>query len=255
MMNDQYWINHFHANRLNRPEPDWDAPFIMPEEKRRLLALSLAEYQLGDGGGECRLVARDAEQYRGSAEDARTVVDLWFAEEREHSRLLARAVERVGGTFVSSTFGFELFYAIRRRLGVQFEMLVLLIVEIVSTGYYRVIRRHVGDAAIADMCKLILRDEARHIDFHRDRLAARYPRGVGRLWTWQFRLLGEACARFLWHGHGRALRALGGTRSELFAHVRNGSASFLAELAQRRRGVATFTPAPTRPIVQPQAVS
>jgi len=233
-MNYEHWIQHFHANRLDRPEPDWEAPFSMPEEKRRLLALSLAEYQLGDGGGECCLVAADAESYRGSAEDARQVVDLWFAEEHEHSRLLGRAVERVGGTFVTTTFGFELFYAIRRRLGVQFEMLVLLVVEIVSTGYYRVIRRHVGDKPIADMCKLILRDEARHIDFHRDRLAFRHPGGVGRLWKWQMHLLTEACGWFLWQGHGRALGTLGGTRQELFGHIRSGVVNFLAELAQCR---------------------
>src|SRR6185295_1956486 len=103
----------------------------------------------------------------------------WFTEEKEHSRLLASAVERVGGEFVTETFAFKLFYAIRRRFGVQFEMLVLLVVEIVSTGYYRVIQKHVGDKPIADMCKLILRDEARHIDFHRDRLATRFPNGFG----------------------------------------------------------------------------
>lgn len=231
-MNYSSWIAHFEANRLDRPEPDWNAPFAMPEARRRLLAKSLSEYQLGDGGGECRLVAADAETFRATADEVRQIVDLWFAEEREHSRLLAGAVRRVGGEFVTTTPAFELFYCIRRRFGVQFEMLLLLIVEIVSTGYYRVIRRHVGDEPIAAMCKLILRDEARHIDFHRDRLAARYPRGAGAPWALRFRLLGEACAWFLWLGHGRALRTLGGTRAELFHHVRAGLASFLSELAQ-----------------------
>ncbi len=231
-MNYQYWLAHFRVNKLNRPEPDWNAPFAMPEPRRRLLAKSIAEYQLGDGGGECRLVARDAESFRGAAEDARVVVDLWFAEEREHSRLLARAVERIGGEFITDTFAFRMFYACRRALGVQFELLVLLIVEIVSTGYYRVIRRHVGDAPIADMCKLILRDEARHIDFHRDRLAAHFPRGIGAARAAQLRLLATACSWFLWLGHGRALRAIGGSRTELFHHVRSGVANFLSELAQ-----------------------
>jgi hypothetical protein len=241
-MNYKHWIAHFETNRLNRPEPEWDAPFTMPEKKRRLLARSLSEYQLGDGGGECRLVAADAESFRGSAEDVRDVVDLWFAEEREHSRLLAGAVRRVGGAFVTTTPAFELFYAIRRRLGVQFEMLVLLIVEIVSTAYYRVIRRHVDDEPIAQMCKLILRDEARHIDFHRDRLAARYPCGVGGWRALHFRLLGHACAWFLWLGHGRALRALGGTRAELFHHVRGGLANFLSELASLTTRVSAEEP-------------
>jgi hypothetical protein len=233
-MNYQHWIQHFQANRLDRPEPDWSKPFVMAEDRRWLLARSLSEYQLGDGGGECRLVAQDAEALRASAEEVRMVTDLWFAEEREHSRLLACAVQRVGGEFVTSTFGFELFYAIRRRLGVQFEMLVLLVVEIVSTGYYRVIRRHVGDEPLADMCRLILRDEARHIDFHRDRLTARHPAGVTIRWTVRFRLLAEACAWFLWMGHGDCLRVLGGTRAELFSHVRRGVAGFLSELEQLR---------------------
>ena len=114
-------------------------------------------------------------------------------------------------------------------------------VEIVSTGYYRVLRRHVGDEPIAAMCRLILRDEARHIDFHRDRLAARQPRGAGTLWTWQFHLLGRACAWFLWLGHGRCLRALSGTRAELFAHVASGQRNFLAELAERARPRAALT--------------
>ena len=240
-MNYQTWLTHFRANREDRPEPEWSAPFSITGEKLHLLRKSLAEYQLGDGGGECCLVAGDAETYRGASEEARAVVDAWFAEEREHSRLLARAVERVGGEFITSTPAFRLFYAIRRMLGVQFEMLVLLIVEIVSTGYYRVLRRHVGDEPIAAMCRLILRDEARHIDFHRDRLAARQPRGAGTLWTWQFHLLGRACAWFLWLGHGRCLRALGGTRAELFAHVASGQRNFLAELAERKQPRVALT--------------
>jgi hypothetical protein len=230
-MNYQNWIAHFRANRLNRPEPDWHAPFHITEGKRSALAKSLAEYQLGDGGGECRLIARDAESFRGSTEDAKTVVDLWFKEEREHSRLLTHAVERVRGEFVTSTFAFRAFNACRRLLGVQFELQVLLLVEIVSTGYYRIVRKYCGDRPIADMCKLILRDEARHIDFHRDRLAAHHPRGVSLLWRMQFRALGYACAAFLWLGHGRFLRVLGATHTELFRHVRGGLENFLDELS------------------------
>src|SRR5262249_18527866 len=107
-MNYQRWIAHFRANKLHRPEPDWAGPFTMPEEKRRLLAKSIAEYQLGDGGGECRLIARDAESFRGLSDEARQVVDFWFGEEWEHSRLLACAVRRIGAEFITDTFAFRL---------------------------------------------------------------------------------------------------------------------------------------------------
>ena len=231
-MNYARWIAHFEANRLNRPEPDWSALLSMPEKKRLLLAASLAEYQLGDGGGPCQLIARDAERFLGTSEDARRVVELWFAEEKEHSRLLAGAVRRVRGEFVQSTFAFTLFCQVRRWMGVQFELMVLLLVEIVSTGYYRLIRHHVGDKPIAAMCRLILRDEARHVEFHRDRLSARYPNGVSWFWRTRFRALGYACVAFVWLGHGRCLRALGGSRAELFGHVTRGIERFLRALPQ-----------------------
>ena len=45
---------------------------------------------------------------------------------------------------------------------------------------YRLLRRHCGDVALIQMCALILRDEAGHIRFHRDRLAgARLPGRAG----------------------------------------------------------------------------
>lgn len=238
-MNYENWIRHFDRNRHDRLEPDWAAACTLSEDQRRALAWSLAEYQLGDGGGPCRLIARDAETFRGAAAGAARVVDLWFAEEREHSRLLLGAVRRLRGTIVQETLAFRLFCAVRRSLGVQFEMLVLLIVEIVSTGYYRVIRRHAGDAPIAAMCRLIMRDEAGHIAFHRDRLAARHPQGIGKLWALWFQALGFACAGFLWWSHGQSFRALGVARGELFGHVRSGLRLFL-------RRLNTKTPAGSR---------
>lgn len=243
-MNYAHWIAHFRTNRLNRPEPAWDSPFTLPENRRQALARSLAEYQLGDGGGPCRLIAHDAEKYRARAAEIREVVDLWFDEERGHSRLLSGAVRRLRGEFVTTTFAFRLFNACRRACGVQFEMLVLLIVEIVSTGYYRVIRRHCGDVPIEAMCRLILRDEAGHILFHRDRLAARHPRGVDRFWKLRFYLLGLSCTAFLWMGHGRWLRETGITREELFRYVRADMRLFLRRLDRRTVDFAAGTPSP-----------
>jgi hypothetical protein len=237
-MNTSTWIAHFERNRKNRPVPDWGAPFYLPEEVRRPLARSLAEYQLGDGGGDCRLVAGDAEAFRGSEADMDRLVDLWFAEEAEHSRLLSHAVRRVGGTFITDAPAMRLFYAIRRNLGVQFELTVLLIVEIVSTSYYRAIRRHVADKPLADMCRLIIRDESGHIAFHRARIAARHPQGPQPAWTLRFYVLGLACATFLWAGkNGAALRALGTTRAEFFRSV-------FAGLRRFKESIARPAPAP-----------
>lgn len=242
-MNLQKWIHHFGtANRLNRTEPDWAAPFHLPEKKRAALAATLAEYQLGDGGGPCRLIAHDAEALKATSEEVREVVDLWFKEEAEHSRLLGGAVRRLNGVFITDSFAFRWFNRCRRLLGAQFEMLVLLIVEIVSTAYYHVICRHCDDRPIAHMCLLILRDEAGHVSFHKDRLASLHPNGVSPAWAAGFHLLGWACTLFLWMGHGRWLRDIGVNRSEMFGLVRRGLNRFLKRLKPATSGVGSLKP-------------
>lgn len=237
-MNYAHWIRHFEVNRNHRPEPDWAAPLDIPEAKRAALAKSLAEYQLGDGGGECRLIGFDAANARSVHPDAAQVIDSWFREEVEHSRLLGCGLRRIGGVFLKTTFGFRWFNRIRCWFGAQFEMLVLLVVEIVSTGYYRLIQRHCDDAPIAAMCALILRDEAGHIVFHRDRLAAKnadWSRGWRAL---ILRALGVGCMSFLWLSHGRWLSAIDGTLGELSGEIRAEMAAFLQSLRDRRKSTS-----------------
>jgi hypothetical protein len=115
---------------------------------------------------------------------------------------------------------------------------VLLLTEIVSTGYYRLLHRHGGDPALRAMCRLILRDEAGHVAFHRDRLArtrARYDLA----WEFRFRSLGLAAGTMLWVNHAPALRALGATRAEFFHEIMREMSLFLRRLrrdnAQARR--------------------
>lgn len=227
------WIRHFEINRQNRQEPDWDLPLHMDEKKRRALAWSLAEYQLGDGGGPCCLIARDASAYRARSANTQEVTDMWFREEAEHSRLLSGAVRRLSGTFVTDTFAFRQFQRVRRFMDSQFEMLVLLQVEIISTVYYRVIRKHCGDKPIAAMCALILRDETGHVSYHRDRLCQDHPQGWNALQRAWFCFLGYACAAVLWLGHGRALRTIGMRNGNFFAQVHRGLRGFVRSVMRR----------------------
>src|SRR6185503_6174421 len=103
------WTQHFRANHANRPEPQWDLPIHFDQTVVRKLLPSLVQFQLGDGGGPPSLIARDAEKYRNSSEDTCLLTDLWFKEEREHSRLLGQAVQRFGGKSIKSHWSFSAF--------------------------------------------------------------------------------------------------------------------------------------------------
>ena len=250
-MNHAKWITHFKRNRCDRPEPDWSAPVTVRPEVLAALLPSLEQFRLGDGGGPASLIAHDAERFRSSSDEMRAIVDFWFAEEDEHARLLGCAVHRFGGRRITSHWSFTAFCLCRRMLGVAFELQVLLLTELVSTAYYRVLRRHSPDAPLADMCGLILRDEACHVAFHRDRLAARgcSPLGLsGALWQAQFWLCGEAAAIVLWTSHGPSLRAIGGSRAEYFQQARWELRRFILSLCQ----VVAPAIRPPGPIYQPR---
>jgi len=213
------WLAHFQANREHRPEPAWDAPVVLAADAVRPLVRSLEQFQLGDGGGPACLIAWDAERFRSGSEGMRALVDLWFAEEREHARLLAAAVARFGGRCIRGHWSFTVFCLARKRFGVRFELTVLLLTEIVSTVYYRLLRRHGKDPALRSMCRLILRDEVGHVAFHRDRLARGGRAAYGMLWEIRFRTLGLAAASMLWLNHAAGLRALGASGTEFYRGV------------------------------------
>jgi hypothetical protein len=108
------WVGHFQANHENRPEPDWSAPITLPPEVITPLLRSLEQFQLGDGGGPAYLIARNREQFLAQDDATRQLVDLWFAEEREHARLLGAAVARFGGTCITKHWSFTAFCATRK---------------------------------------------------------------------------------------------------------------------------------------------
>src|SRR5438132_7489252 len=159
------WIRHFLANRRNRPEPEWELPLRLSPDLIRTLRPSIEQFQLGDGGGPASLIAHDAQKYRNSSEVTRRIVDFWFEEEREHSRLLGQAVKRLEGKRIESHWSFTAFCACRRIIGVRAELQILLLTELVSTAYSTVLRPHVDDMPIMQLCSPILTVVPAHVTF------------------------------------------------------------------------------------------
>lgn len=230
MKHVQKWLRHFEQNGRNRTEPDWEAPLNLSGRPLALLRRSIQQFQLGDGGGPAYLIAWDRRGYLADP-DVKRLVDLWFKEEREHSRLLGGMLQRLGGQPITGHWSFSLFCGVRRLLGVQFELCALLCTEIVSHVYYKMLRRHGSDTALQQMCRLIIRDEAGHIAFHRSRLSqAAEGHSYGALWATIFRLRALAAGSVLWMNHRGAVRALGGTDAEFYRWIWRDVSAFIRGL-------------------------
>lgn len=230
-MNYQKWVRHFEKSGTNRREPDWQAPLALPAAAMEKVTRSIQQFQLGDGGGPAYLIAWNRDQYLSDPAMKR-VIDLWFKEEREHSRLLGDMLKRLGAEEIKSHWSFSLFCGVRRFFGVHFELQALLGTEIVSNVYYKMLRRHGNDAALKGMCDLIIRDETGHIAFHRARLADEAGGGAsyGALWAGMFRMRSLMAGTVLWLNHRGALRALGGTDAEFYRAILRDTGIFIRQL-------------------------
>jgi len=234
-MNLPRWLNHFKNNQRDRLEPKWSSESRLTKYQIQKLLPSLAQFELGDGGGSCYLTAWNREKFL-SQPHARELVDLWFQEEAEHSRLLGDAVKRFKGQKIESHWSFSIFCLVRKVLGVSFELRTLILTEIVSNVYYQMMLKHGGskDEAISQMCKLIIRDETGHIAFHKDRMA-RSAKKFGMIWAGIFNLMGLAAGTMLWINHGKAIRALGGSNSEFYQEIWHAMDHFILTLRKHSR--------------------
>jgi hypothetical protein len=253
-----YWLEHFQRNKEGRAEPDWSTPIKLSPPVAAALVRSLEQFELGDGGGPASLIAWNSEKFRSSTEECRQLVDLWFKEEKEHSRLLGKAVARLGGKKIEGHWSFSAFCLCRRFFGVRFELTVLLLTEIVSTAYYRIMRRHADDEPIRAMCSLILRDEAGHVAFHRARLArAGREEGAeyGVLWEMRFRLLGYAAGTMLWINHAPGLKPLGAQTSEFYSEITLELTRFIRKLRNEAtiKKAKPFLPEIPEPLFPPSS--
>lgn len=227
-MNPQQWVNYYQNNRINRPEPKWNLPSPLDAGRQRVLARSLSHFQLGETG-EGRFLLACAPDDAAYHEALR----LFIAEENEHARLLERLVVRFGGRTIQRHWTHALFHMVRHAIGFKFEIQLLVIAELVGTAYYRLLYARARDPVLEDVCALILKDEAQHVDFHADWLGQFQSRllPLERAgWSAQFQTLFAAAAQVAWLDHRAALSAAGANRREFFGEARRECIRFLRQL-------------------------
>lgn len=231
-MNSLHWHRYFENNRQARPEPQWHLPCPLEAATCRTLARSLSHFQLGESG-EGSFLLKQARAQAPEDEVYAQALELFIAEEKEHARLLELLVRRFGGQIVRRHWTHLLFRQARRAFGLNFEIQVLVIAELVGTAYYRLLHLRTRDPVLEEICAVILRDEAQHIAFHVDWLAHRHANWLPaerELWSWQFQILFAAAAQVAWMDHRAALEITGGNRREFFREARGECIAFLRAL-------------------------
>jgi len=226
-MDAKRWVQAFEVNLQNRPEPEWAAACALSDEARVELGKSLSHFQLGESGGGSFLL-------RGANARAAAIADpaypralqMFIDEENEHARLLSKLCERYRVPLTQEHWTHFFFHHIRQVAGIDFELIVLVTAELIGNAYYETLVAHVTDVPLQQAARLILRDEAMHVEFHLDRLADAIGRRgrIGRqAFASSLTVLFEAALIAMWFDHRRGVTAAGATRSNSSRARANGA--------------------------------
>jgi hypothetical protein len=228
-MNSSDWLAYFRQNQHDRRGIAWHEGIPLDPRVRAPLARSLARFQLGESSDGARLKARARRLAQKTGDPAYAdAIDLFIAEEQEHSRLLANVLHQLNAPLLRGHWTDSLFRRCRHLLGFYEEISVLLMAEIIALKYYGAIREGCRAPVLKIVCEQILADEKFHVRFHCERFHETITRRVWPVralwWLVLSALFGAASAVVAWD-HRQAFRALGGSASEF---LRDSWANFRA---------------------------
>jgi hypothetical protein len=174
------WIEHFERNGTRQAQHPWDIGAKLTDADRISVIDSIKQFQLGESGEGRHLkkCARIHAQRAGDLEYPRAI-DLFVAEEQRHSGLLGRYLHLAGEELLINSKVDGIFRWLRHLMGLELSLIVLSTAEVVATVYYRALRDATDCELLRSICRQILRDEAGHLAFHRDRfLTLRWKRSL-----------------------------------------------------------------------------
>ena len=209
------WLNHFEYH-AEQPRGAARGPMsaLRPEE-RRLIAGSIAAFQLGeqsDGSGLLRAAYRFAAAH--GDELLPRITELFIREQQRHARLLRAFMEENGIRAKRLHWTDSLFRRTRRLAGFELYLHVLITAELLGNVYYRALESVTGCQRLRDLCRALIADELAHIGYESElilQLRARKPALRRSLIRLAHRAFFCGTAGAVWVSHRAVLRRAGHT--------------------------------------------
>jgi hypothetical protein len=213
MVDFEIWTNHFeHHAQHPRCEPHGPSDLLRPEE-RRLVAKSIATFQLGEQSEGLTLLraARRFAQQPGMTPIVR-IVELVIREEQRHAALLRAFMEDHHIALKSTDWTDRVFRLVRRLAGLELYLYVLISAELIGIVYYRALEAATNCQRLRVLCRVLVSDELAHVGFESQLLLAlRSDRAVRlqALTRLVHRAFFTGTAGIVWLTHRAVLRQAG----------------------------------------------
>jgi hypothetical protein len=209
----QVWLNHFEHHSRGAHRTPADASDVLEPDERRLIASSIAKFQLGEqaqGTTLMRATGRFAQANRIPALER--IMQLFLVEEQHHAALLKAFMEDHGIPLTAADWTDRVFRRVRGLAGLELYVHVFICAELIGNVYYRALETVTRCQRLGILCRKLVADELAHVGFESQLLlslrARRAPtmRAMMRL---AHRIFFAGAAVVVWSTHRPVLRRAG----------------------------------------------
>lgn len=166
------WRKYYEENACSLLEIPWHIGHELTHREQKAIASSIQDFQTGESS-EGRHLFQYAKIHAEQTGDYEYVeaIRLFIAEEQRHARDLAHFLQINQIPLGKMTFTDGVFRRLRQFLGnLEISIAVLITAEIIAIVYYTALRDATNSQVLQALCKQILQDEVRHVEFQAERL-------------------------------------------------------------------------------------
>ena len=207
------WLNHFEYHAEHGRHIPSCVPDILTADERRLIAGSIATFQLGEQS-EGATLQRAAQRFARTHDmpSLPRLFELFVREEQRHAALLAAFMDDHGIARKSRDWTDRVFRGVRQLAGLELCVYVLITAELIGKIYYRALEAATGCQRLKVLCRILVCEELAHVGFESQlllALRANRPAPVRALLRCVHRTFVLGTALVVWLTHRPVLRRAG----------------------------------------------
>jgi rubrerythrin len=215
------WLAHFRGQAAHPRLVPTTLDDTLSARERRLIAQSIATFQLGESSQGAQL--RQAVREHCAAQDDQSCIEIFnllIAEEQRHASLLGAFMQDHEIAQRERALTDQAFRALRRLGGLEARLRILVTAEIIGIVYYRALEVVTDCRRLQILCRAIAADELAHVAFQSQLLLQMRSgrNGMAKLLSsaWEQCVL-SAAALVVFATHRRVLKSAG-YGAALFVH-------------------------------------
>lgn len=165
------WIEYFKYNNAHLTPLDYSLNNELNRGQKRLIFPSIKAFQIGEGSDGDHLTSVVKAFAEKSNYTAFPEIMRWFIiEENRHSQMLKAYLEAYGEECVQKLWIDNIFRGLRKMMGIECEVIVLVTAEMIALSYYDALADATESLLLKDICAQMLNDEIMHIVLQSDTL-------------------------------------------------------------------------------------